>query len=272
MAEERRHDKILKGYAMKKILVPAVLASLGFGQMTGLDIMTRVDNNPEPRSLANKLEMILIENARGRIKERKRNITRNIKNYETGKYKSKSLIRFHSPPDVKGTGFLMWEYRSDQEDDQWLFLPALGRPRRIIAREKSSSFMGSDLSYEDLGGREIDQDTFELTGHDVIEGDSCYVVRAVPNEKGSTYSKRVYWIDAERWILRKVEFYDRKNRLFKIMNIEEFRFDDPYWTTLLMNVENVQTGHKTIMRISDVQYDFGIGDDFFTERYLVRNQ
>lgn len=257
---------------MKRLIFISSIMSLGLGQMTGLEIMTRVDQQPEPKSVVNRTEMTLIENVRGKIKERKRDITRNIRNYESGKFKSKSMIRFNSPPDVKGTGFLMWEYTGDQEDDQWLFLPALGRPRRIVAREKSSSFMGSDLSYEDIGGRELSEDLYELTGMDLIDGDSCYVIKAVPVDKGSTYNFRIYWIDAKRFILRKLEFYDRKDRLFKIMKIEKFRFDNPYWTTLRMKVENVQTGHQTIMDISEVQYNIGIRDDYFTERYLTRSQ
>jgi len=257
---------------MKKIILFFSILSFGYSQMTGLEIMTKVENTPEPQSSMNDMEMTLIENVRGKTKERKRHIARSIRNYKTGRFESKSLIRFNSPPDVKGTGFLMWEYRGNKDDDQWLFLPALGRPRRIVAREQSSSFMGSDLSYEDIGGRNLDEDTFEYIGRDSINGDSCYVIQAIPKKSGSSYSSRTYLIDAQRFIVRKVEFFDRKKRLKKVMTIEEFRFDDPYWTTLLMKVENVQTGHKTIMNISNVQYDFGIRDDFFTERYLTRSQ
>ncbi len=256
---------------MKKLFVVFVLAAtVSFGQLSGREIMMKVDAQPEPKSMIATTEMMLISVKRGRTKERLRRITRHQKNYQSSEFDSKSLVRFHHPADVKGTGFLMWEYRGDKDDDQWLFLPALGKVKRIAAREKGENFMGSDFSYEDMSGRDIDDDHFSLLGEEELNGVNCYKIEAVPIEGESSYKKRIVWVDPSRWLAIKVEYYDKKDRLLKIMNIDEFRKDGPYWTVLKMRMENVQDNHKTIMDISDVQYDSGIRDDYFTERFLMR--
>ena len=166
----------------------------------------------------------------------------------------------------------MWEYNNNKDDDQWLFLPALGKVKRIVAREKSENFMGSDFSYEDLGGREIDEDTYEYLGEDTLNGISCYMVKAIPAEQGGSYLYRNIWVDNSNWILKKVDYYDKRGALLKTLEFIDQKFEEPYWSIYEMRMENVQTNHKTLMKISDIQYDTGISDSYFTERYLTRIQ
>ncbi len=241
-----------------------------FGQMTAREIMIKVDNQPEPKSMVATTDMTLISVKRGKVKERLRKITRYQRNYSSGIFDSKSLIRFQHPADVKGTGFLMWEYTGDKDDDQWLFLPALGKVKRIAAREKSENFMGSDFTYEDISGRDLDDEHFSLLGEEMLDDNECYKIEAVPVTGKTAYNRRISWIDKRKWIALKVEFYDKKNHLQKIMTIDELRKDGRHWSVLKMRMENVQTGHKTLMNISDIQYDTGIRDDYFTERFLMR--
>ncbi|MFH1851970.1 MAG: outer membrane lipoprotein-sorting protein [Candidatus Neomarinimicrobiota bacterium] len=239
--------------------------------MTAREIMLRVDNQPEPKSMIATTQMTLVTVKRGTVKERVREITRHQRNYTSGEFASKSLIRFQQPADVKGTGFLMWEYNDDRDDDQWLFLPALGKVKRIVAREKGENFMGSDFTYEDMSGRDIEDDHFTLLGEEKLGAVDCYKIEAVPITGETSYRRRVTWIDKEKWLAIRVEFYDQKqNNLLKVLTIDELRKNGPYWTVLKMRMENVQTEHKTLMDISDVQYDTGIRDDFFTERFLMR--
>ncbi len=255
---------------MRSFILSGFLLSFAFGQITGREIMEQVDAQPEPKSMIATTEMILVSVKRGKTKERRREITRYQKNYESGRFNSKSLIRFLYPADVKGTGFLMWEYDSDKDDDQWLFLPALGKVKRIAAREKSENFMGSDFSYEDIGGRDIDDDTYEYLRDEDLNGIPCYIVKAVAKDDDSGYQFRIAWVDMANWILTKVEYYDRKGALLKILTIDKQTKDGSYWSVEEMQMENVQTQHRTIMKITDIQYDTGISDDYFSERFLTR--
>jgi len=257
---------------MKVILVVVIMSTLSFGQLTGREIMEKVDTQPEPKSVISTMEMTLISEKRGKIKERRREITRYQKNYATGDFESKSLIRFLYPADVKGTGFLMWEYVGEKDDDQWLFLPALGKVKRIAAREKSENFMGSDFSYEDIGERDINDDTFEFIAEDSINGILCYKIKAIPVDKDASYLFRHIWVDTNNWIMKKVEYFDKRGALLKILEFIEQQFEGEYWSIFEMRMENVQNNHKTIMKISNIQYDTGISNDYFTERFLTRVQ
>ena len=166
----------------------------------------------------------------------------------------------------------MWEYRkSGKDNDQWLYLPALKKTKRIISNQKNQSFMGSDFTYQDMEGRDIDDDTYTILGEEELFGETCFKVEAKPVEKG-IYSRRIIWVEKERSILRKVEFFDRKDKLLKMMTIPEVRKDGDYWTILKMVMENIQKPHKTTLEISDVQYDTGIEEDFFSERFLKRDR
>ena len=257
---------------MKIILIAVFMSTITFGQLTGREIMDKVDALTEPESAISNLEMTLISEKRGKIKERRREITRYQKNYDTGDFESKSLIRFLYPVDVKGTGFLMWEYVSEKDDDQWLFLPALGKVKRIAAREKSENFMGSDFSYEDIGERDINDDTYEFLAEEDIEGIPCYKIKAVPVAKDASYLYRNIWVDTTNWILKKVEYYDKRGDLLKILEFIKQELEGDYWSIYEMRMENVQKNHKTIMKMSNIQYDTRISNDYFTERFLTRIQ
>jgi len=235
--------------------------------------MEKVDSQPEPDDIVSTTTMTLIKSVKGGEKKRVREVKRYQKFYSEGEFESKSLIRFLKPADVKGTGFLMWEYRQvGKDDDQWLYLPALEKVKRIIARQKSENFMGTDFSYEDMGGRDIDEDTYSLLDEEMVYEENCYKIEAIPVDKGSSYSKRIVWISKEHWLIRKVEYYDRKEKLLKILQIPEVYKEGKYWTLTQLIMENVQKSHKTVLNLSDITNDSGIEDNFFTERFLKRSQ
>lgn len=253
-----------------KILTLVLFVGALLAQPTGREVMEKLDDQAEPKDVVSTTNMTLTKMVRGKERSRVRAITRSQKFYDSGDFSSKTLIRFQKPADVKGTGLLMWEYRDSEKDsDQWLYLPALQKSKRIISNQKSQSFMGSDFSYEDMEGRDLDEDTYNLLGEEDVAGDACYKVEAVPVEKGN-YARRIVWVEKMRSVMRKVEFYDKKDRLLKVMTIPEIRKDGDYWTILRMEMENVQKPHRTMLEVSDVVYDSGIEDSFFSERYLKR--
>ena len=158
--------------------------------MTGREIMEKTDALPEPNDAVSTVKMSLIKSKKGKTRKRMREIRRFQVYYKEGELKSKSLIRFLKPAEVKGTSLLMWEYRGGKDDDQWLYLPAMQKVKRIVAREKSSEFMGSDFTYEDMGGRNIDEDSYKLLEEEELFGENCYRVEAIPIKNGSSYSRR----------------------------------------------------------------------------------
>jgi outer membrane lipoprotein-sorting protein len=181
----------------------------------------------------------------------------------------KSLLRFLEPADVRDTGFLVWSYAEEgKSDDQWLYLPALKRVRRIAARERSRSFMGTDFTYDDLGDRKPSEDRHTLLGEEKVDGRPCYKIEAVPRDPGYVYSRRVAWIDKENFLILKGEFYDKQGKLLKRFHATEIEVIDGIPTPKRLEMVNVQTGHSTVLELSNIRYNTGLSDDLFTQREL----
>ena len=248
-------------------LLLAVLLCLSFAvgayAVTGTEIVQKVHDRDDGDSAASETTMILI-NDKGQEKER--TIRMISKDYGD---LSKSMIRFLAPADVKGTGFLVWE-NADRDDDQFLYLPALKQdPRRIASSEKSSRFMGTEFTYEDMENRKVEKDTHTYLNDEEVDGHLCHVVESVPKEgEESQYGKFISWVRPDIWIPIRIEFYDENMELLKILTVSEIEQIDGIWTTIESTMDNVQEGRKTILRVGEVQYNLDIPDDYFTERYL----
>ena len=227
-------------------------------ELTGRDIMTKVDNRPNGNDRTMTMNMTLI-NKRGKTRER--SVVSYSKDYDKD---SKSLIYFKKPADVKGTGFLSWEYDDpDKEDDRWLYLPALKKVRRISGSSKNDYFMGTDFTYDDLGNRSVDEDNHELLKQEDIDGNMCWVIESKPKNKDDMYSKVIRWIRQDALMPVKVEFYDKQDNLLKILTVLDIRKQDGFWTGFKMEMENIQEKHKTILEITEMHYNQGLKDNFF---------
>ncbi len=187
---------------------------------------------------------------------------------KNSKNESMSLVIFHSPASVKNTRFLSLENKG-RGSDQWIYLPALKKVRRIAASEGNKSFMGTDLTYDDMGARDIDDDTHTLAGEQKVAGRKCYVVESVPKDiSSSQYSKRISYVDKERMIPVKMELFDKEGKLLKVMLMENIKNVQGHWTPLKTSMENVQEKHKTIITITKIVYDEKLPDGIFTTRFL----
>lgn len=257
---------------MINILLSLLILLFGFisAQTTGRSIMEKVDQIKLPKDTQSQIKMTLISNKGAKKRTRSRVLTSIEKLYEDGKFHSKSLLLFIEPKEVKGTAFLNWDRIGGEVDDQWLYLPALKKVRRIRATDKSRSFQGSDFSYEDLSGRELDSDRYELIGEDFFNGTQCYKVKAVPLEKDTQYSSRIIWVDKKYFLMKKIEFFDKKNNIFKILNIPDHVKNGNYWTAVKMTMHNVIRSHSTELEVLKVNYDQGLNDNIFSESYLKR--
>ncbi|MEX2443165.1 MAG: outer membrane lipoprotein-sorting protein [Alkalispirochaeta sp.] len=181
---------------------------------------------------------------------------------------TQNVIIFHEPASVADTRFLTLE-NDGRDDDQWIYLPALQRVRRIAGSEGDSSFMGTDFTYDDLQTRNIDEYQYELLREEEYEGRPVYVVETTPTDPDdSPYSRLVQWVDRERWIPLKIEFYDEDGELLKVNLVGRVERVQGYWTIINNTMENVQTGHRTELAIRRFQYNEELPDSLFTTNFL----
>jgi outer membrane lipoprotein-sorting protein len=232
-------------------------------EISGKQIIENVYNNPTGDDMQGELTMTLI-NRQGESR------VRTLKQYiKYGNEIDKKIMFFQSPADVRGTSFMNWSYADGRDDDQWIYLPALKRTKRISSDGKSDYFMGSDFTYDDLGDRHPDEDTHTLLREETLEREACWVVESIPKEKGYMYSKTVTWIMKDNYLGLRREFYDEDCDLLKILTIKNYDKVDGFWTILETEMKNVQKNHKTTMAFNNVQINQGIPDSRFTERSMT---
>lgn len=178
-----------------------------------------------------------------------------------------SLLLFLLPTDVKGTKLLTWSHFED-EDDQWVYLPSYGRVKRISSRLKTGSFMGSEFSYEDLGGRDVGKFKHKFIKNDVLNGRKAWVLDQQPKDRYSGYSKQTIWLDFEYKNPIKVEYYDRKGDLFKVANFEGYKKHDQWWRPGKVVMRNVQNRKKSTMVWKDIEFNKRFPSKDFEKEYL----
>lgn len=182
----------------------------------------------------------------------------------------KSLTVFNKPRDVKGTAFLSFSHIKTA-DDQWLYLPALKRVKRISSRNKSGPFMGSEFAFEDLSSFEIEKYSYNYLGDETVNGLDSFKVEQTPKDKFSGYTRRVVWLDKEHYRTQKVDFYDRKNALLKTLEITEYsQYLDKYWRANKWNMTNHQTGKATMLVYNDYKFGVGLKEKDFNKNSLKR--
>ena len=182
----------------------------------------------------------------------------------------KSMSIFDEPRDVKGTAMLTYSHGLEP-DDQWLYLPALKRVKRISSRNKSGPFMGSEFAYEDVGSQEVEKYTYNYLRDEQLDGIDCFVVEGVPAYEYSGYTRRVVWYDKAEYRPVQVVFYDRKNTLLKTLHYRDYnRYLDQFWRAAEMHMENHQTGKSTTLRWSDYVFRNGLTDRDFDKNSLKR--
>ncbi len=227
-------------------------------KLTGRDIMVSVYNRPDGEDRMNIWQMTLIDK-KGRKRMRKAIFYSKDYGEDT-----KSLIYFQEPGDIRGTGFLSYEYESPQkDDDRWLYLPALKKVRRISGTSNNDYFMGTDFIYDDMGKRRVDDDVHTLLKLEDLGGQQCWVIESVPKDKSYLYSKKISWILKDSLGEARIEYYDRRGPLMKVLTVPVQRKQDGFWTAFKMEMDNIQEKHKTIIETIEVRYNQGIKDSFF---------
>ncbi len=193
-----------------------------------------------------------------------------VKSLEVKGDGDKGLSVFEQPRDVEGTAFLTYSH-IEGNDDQWLFLPALKRVKRISSSNKSGPWMGSEFAYEDLSSFEVEKYDYKFLRDDELNGEKMFVVEMVPTYNNSGYSKTIAWIDQEHYRVHRIEFFDQKNDKLKELNMSEFKqYMDKYWRAHRQEMENVQTGKSTTIIWKDYEFNVGLSEDDFNKSSLKR--
>lgn len=182
----------------------------------------------------------------------------------------KSMSIFDTPADVKGTAFLTFSH-AIKPDEQWLYLPALKRVKRINSKNKSGPFMGSEFAYEDLASQEVEKYTYKYLRDEVLDGVDCFVIERFPAYKHSGYTRQVAWVNKEKYVAEKIEFFDRKNSLLKtLINKDYKQYLGQYWRANEMQMDNHQTGKSTTLKWENYKFKTGLSDSDFNRNTLKR--
>lgn len=238
-------------------------------------IMQMVDERDDGDNMIGEMEMILIDKNN---KERRRH----IKSFSKDKGKDKlGVLFFLHPAEVKGTGFLTHSFdEPSKKDDQWLFLPALNKTKRIAAGDKSGSFMGSDFTYSDMSTinlADYDFSFYEKQREIDVEGNKCWLIWAIPRTddvvKETGYEKSLLFIRQDNYYLIRGKFWMQKGGYIKFLNIKNLKIIDNIWTATELEMKktrNKQIVHKTILKLKNIKYNQNLNYDLFLPEKLEK--
>jgi hypothetical protein len=182
----------------------------------------------------------------------------------------KTLITFDQPRDVKGTTFLSYTHKVES-DDQWLYLPALKRVKRIASSNKSGPFVGGEFAYEDLSSQEVEKYTYKYIAAAELDGKDCFTIERFPVDPKSGYTRQVGWVDKEHYRVMKIDFYDRKASLLKTLTFSGYQqYLDKYWRADSLNMVNHQTGKTTELLWKNYKFKNGYTERDFDQRSLQK--
>lgn len=252
---------------MKKIETLVVVAfcatilslSSASGQ-TADEIMKKVDARVVPKDMKSMMKMNLIDK-KNTVRQR------DLKTYMLSD--KKTMMWFLSPADVKGSSFFKIE-NDDKDDDMWIYLPALGKVRRIASSATNGSFMGSDFTYEDMGDRNLKDYAYKLLKEENINGRLCWVIESTPKAGVSTdYSKIVSWIWKDEYIALREDSYNKKGVLKKNKTVELTKVKT-YWLPKKITMDDLSVTHKTELLFDKIEVDTGIDPKIFDQNNMTK--
>ena len=245
---------------MKILCIMSIIVHVIMGQ-TGYEIVKMVDERNVPKDQSSKTTMILT-NSKGRTRT-------SIIFSKTLNGGEKQILWFMAPADDKGVAFLKIEHEG-KDDEMRMWLPAFKKIRRITAKKKGDSFMGSDLSYEDMSNRDLEENEYKRLEDDMVDSIACYVLEVVPKKEAkSSYFKHKSWINKESLAAVKEESYDKKGKLKKVKSFQNKRMG-AYYILSSVFVKDVQKEHTTKVVFEDLKVDSGIEEKLFQEKNLKR--
>ena len=253
------------------VMIVAVWNSQAFA-ITGREVMEKVNARDDGDKQVSTMEMVLVDR---KGKKRQRTIRSFRKDMGKDSY---SIMFFLSPADTKNTGFLTYDYdTAGKDDDQWLYLPALKKTKRIAGGDKSGSFMGSDFNFSDLSRPDLDDYDYKILKETPIDGAKTWQIQVTPKSKDiaeeSGYSKSVLWVRQDNlMMIRSVRWVNKSKRL-KYFQVKELKQVDNIWVATKLQMvtkEGRNTVHATLLTLSDVRFNTPLDDSMFTVRRLEK--
>lgn len=248
------------------ILCLAALAPLSAWALSGEDVMKKSQAAflyPGKDFKARVMMKLINKDGQERVRE----LTLLRKNVGEPGGEQKYFIYFFQPADVKDMTFMINKYPA-RDDDRWLFVPAINLVKRIAAQDKRSSFVGSDFTYEDVSGRDIPDDNHVIEREERVGNRDSYVVKSTPKGTDADFGHKVTWVDKVNFLPLKEEQYDRRGNRYKLFSADEVAEVKGFPTAVKRTMKNLQTGHRTEVAYIKTDYDLGIEDSLFSERYL----
>ena len=272
MTKTMRLPKLLSPGLLMAVSVAAYAAQGDGALPSGDEIARQINARDDGASVSRKIVMEMTEKG-GKSRVR---VTRSFRK-DFGEER-RLVIFYDKPRNLSGTAFLTYDYpQAGVDDDQWLYLPALRKARRVSGAERGDYFMGTDFSYDDMKQEtrvSLDEYDRETLGVEELDGRQLYLVEAKPvsarvaEELG--YGRVVTWVDPEIWMVRKSEFWDTRGQRLKTLHFRGIEEVDGIWTPHVLEVENHQSGHRTLFTISEVDYTSTVSDRLFRREALGR--
>jgi outer membrane lipoprotein-sorting protein len=239
---------------------------------TAINIIQNMNNRDEGTFLSRDMTIQLIDR-KGHTRTQQ---TKTLRRYFDDA--KKTVIFYKKPANVSNTAFLTWDYfDTNVDDDQWLYLPALRKVRRISASGRGDYFLGTDLTYEEIkkDGKIAEEDYhFTLQGQEEVEGINTWVVEAIPNSPENIeelgYSRILLYVDGNNWMPRLIKYWDEAGNYLKATHLKNIQKIDGIWSALNIHVENSKTGHKTELEFSNVKFLKPIAPRLFEKEALKR--
>jgi hypothetical protein len=257
---------------MKKTLFITISLFFSF-VLKGQDAKSIIESSRDAVKVSSfeAVSSLTIKDSKGNVRSRKNTMASKTFSDNT----EKRIIKFISPAEVKGTGILIFD-NEVENDDMWIYLPAMRKTRRIVSSEKSKSFMGSEFSNADMTAPTLEDFSYSLLGEETVDGAECWKITTKPVsidlEDVYGYSKSISWIGKNDYIVRKTEYYDYDDELFKtIVTLEYKLLDEVHKKYMItdMSAENFQNGRSSRMKMDQVQIA-NTKDEYFTVAYLER--
>ena len=245
-------------------------------ELTALEVMQKVDARYDGDSSIGEFTMVLID-------RRERQRTRNLRIYSKDfGADSKPLTLFETPADIRGTAYLNFDWDdANQDDDSWLYLPALQRVKRIASSDTSDSFMGSDFTFADINGYELDWFDYAFVNEsDSIDGEEVWVIEATPKpafkdraEEATGYTKMQTWVRKDIFLQVRGQAWELKGNRIKYFNSSEIELIDDIWTTKRLQAISTRNGrqeHASVLQINSIRYNVEVDDNVFSTESMQR--
>lgn len=248
----------MKSFIMAFFFIIIFVANLGAQELTPRQIIQKIDSTERVQSSRGILKQTIITSG-----GEKR--TLEMESYSKDK-NDKQLMIYTNPIRVKGDKILML----NDGNDIWFYTPKTDRVRHLASHARRQKVQGSDFAYEDLSSGSIEEDyTYQLLGEEEIDGAECYKFELIPTESGPHYSKLICWADKEKFITRRVDYYEN-DELHKRLNCYDIQLIDGHWFAMRLVMTNLKEGGETVMETNEIEFDIDLNDNLFTTLNLKR--